>query len=209
MVTLYITRHGQTEWNVQKRMQGWFDSPLTLQGKQDASALAGRLSTIPFKAAYVSSSGRTVDTAKIICHERRIPLFFKHQLKEIDVGEWQGLTADEIKSDFPEQYDAYYNDSSNYYSNEGENFQQVLDRALSVITDIQSDYEDDDHILIVTHAVVKKLLICHFKNLAINHVWDPPFIHGTSLTVVKLTADQEPLFEKIGCTDHFPMPILK
>lgn len=202
MVTLYITRHGQTQWNTQKRMQGWFDSPLTTVGIEAASALGKRLANISFNAVYASPSGRTVDTAKLICKDRQLPIFFKQQLKEIHVGEWQGLTSETIQSTYPTQYDAYYNDPENYYSVEGECFQEVLDRSTSLIEEIISKYAVDDTVLIVTHAVVKKLLIAHFSNLSISNVWDPPFIHGTSLTIVHIDANKKIVIEMVGDTSH-------
>ncbi len=202
MVKIYLTRHGQTEWNLQKRMQGWFDSPLTQEGQQAAIALGRRLAQIPFSAIYASSSGRTVDTAKFICCERQMPIFFKQQLREINVGEWQGLTDGEIKQTYPEQYHHYYNHPTAYKSEEGETFEDVLQRVLPLIKDLIEDYEDDEPVLIVTHAVVKKLLIAHFQNQSIDQVWDPPFIHGTSLTVLHLKKNGDVHFECIGDTEH-------
>lgn len=202
MVKIYLTRHGQTEWNLQKRMQGWFDSPLTQEGQQAAIALGRRLAQIPFSAIYASSSGRTVDTAKFICCERQIPIFFKQQLREINVGEWQGMTDSEIRRTYPEQYHHYYNHPTEYKSEEGETFEDVLQRVLPVIKDVIEDYEDDEPVLIVTHAVVKKLLIAHFQNQSIDHVWDPPFIHRTSLTVLHLKKNGDVHFECIGDTEH-------
>lgn len=208
MVTIYLTRHGQTQWNVQKRMQGWLDSPLTINGQNEALALGKSLATIPFKAAYVSSSGRAIDTAKLICKNRQIPLFFKQPLKEIHVGEWQGMTNDEIQSQFPEQYDAYYNAPSDYQSVEGESFQEVLNRVLPTIEEIINRYDEDDAVLIVTHAVVKKLLIAHFKGLSIDEVWAPPFIHGTSLTKLHINATNEMTIQMIGDTSHLSATVI-
>lgn len=202
MVILYITRHGQTEWNLEKRMQGWLDSPLTSEGKQSAIALGERLASIPFKACFTSSSGRTVETAKLICQNRSLPIFLTDELKEIHAGEWQGLTAKEIQSRFPKQYHSYYYDAENYQSTTGENFHQVLERTLSVIQKIQHEYNEQDAVLLVTHAVVKKLLICHFKGLPIHNLWNPPFIHGTSLTKVLLKKNGEAMLELIGDTQH-------
>lgn len=202
MVILHFTRHGQTEWNVEKRMQGWLDSPLTEIGKESAKALSIRLANIPFKAIYTSPSGRTVETTHLICHDRNIPIFFQEQLREIHTGEWQGLTDDEIQRKFPIQYHMYYNDVTNYSSNYGETFQEVLTRSLLLISTIKKKYDENDHVLIVTHAVVKKLLIGYFKNREINDVWQPPFIHGTSLTTVHLKNNGDTVFELIGDTAH-------
>lgn len=202
MVILYITRHGQTEWNLEKRMQGWLDSPLTIEGKEAAVALGERLAQVPFKACFASPSGRTVETAQLICKNRSLPLLLADELKEIHAGDWQGLTADAIEKQFPRAYHAYYHDTENFQSQGGENFHQVLERALCAIKTMQDTYAEDDAILLVTHAVVKKLIICHFKNLPVQRVWDPPFIHGTSLTKIHLKKNGEATLELIGDTQH-------
>ena len=120
MVTLYITRHGQTEWNVQERIQGWFDSPLTNYGKDQANALCKRLSSTPFIAAYSSPSGRALETAKLILQGHQTPLFIKHELKEINVAEWQGMLVQKIKQQYPEAYDNYIHHAECFESLEGE-----------------------------------------------------------------------------------------
>lgn len=204
MVTLFITRHGQTEWNLQKRMQGWFDSPLTTQGKQAACALGKRLSNEKFNAIYSSPSGRAVDTAKLISNERQIPIFFKQQLKEINTGDWQGMTENEIKEEYPLQFEKYYEDPINFNLDDSESFQEVLNRALHVVEDICDRYDENDQVLIVTHGVVKKLLIAHFNNLSLKNLWDPPFIHGTSLTIVKIDKEKNVEITMVGDTTHIP-----
>lgn len=202
IVTLYITRHGQTEWNIEKRMQGWLDSPLTEQGRQAASSLSARLKKISFTAAYSSPSGRTVETAKIICQEQSIPLFIKPQLREIHAGDWQGMSIDDIEKRYPQQYIDYYENPVRYQSVNGENFHDVAKRILPLIDDLTKLYEADDAILIVTHAVVKKLLISFFNGSGLANIWAPPFIHGTSLTIVHLDSSGKATIELVGDTAH-------
>jgi probable phosphoglycerate mutase len=74
MLHLYIARHGQTHWNVDKRMQGWLDSSLTELGLYNARALGKRLKDIEFNQVYISPSKRTEETAKAILGSRRLPL---------------------------------------------------------------------------------------------------------------------------------------
>lgn len=87
MLTLYITRHGQTEWNIQSRMQGWADSQLTATGVKAATQLGNRLQDVPLDAVYSSTSGRTIHTAQLILGNRTTPLIQKEDLREINVGE--------------------------------------------------------------------------------------------------------------------------
>lgn len=70
MVTLYITRHGETEWNCEERMQGWLDSNLTEKGENNARLLGQRLENTNFAAIFSSPSGRTKATANLIRGDR-------------------------------------------------------------------------------------------------------------------------------------------
>lgn len=110
MLTLYITRHGQTEWNVESRMQGWADSPLTDLGMAAASQLGKRLEHVSLDAVYSSTSGRTTHTAQLIIGKRDLSLIQKEDLREINVGEWQGKVSLDIERDYKEQLKTYMND---------------------------------------------------------------------------------------------------
>ncbi len=203
MVTLYITRHGQTEWNVQQRIQGWFDSPLTAYGKEQAQALCKRLAKTPFTAAYSSPSGRALDTAKFILEGHQTPIFIKHELKEINVAEWQGMTLDKIAEKFPVQYDDYFYHAERFRSTEGEDFFDVQARAQKLIEKLESKYTAEDNILIVTHSIVKKVLINAFLQQPMDQLWTSPEIEGTSLTIVKLENGQATV-EMCGDIEHMP-----
>jgi len=99
-LTLYLIRHGQTEWNVQGLMQGWGDSPLTAQGIHAARLTGRALCDIPFAAAYSSCLPRTITTARHILHERaaHVPLFQHTGLNEQHFGNWEGQKVDDIRA---------------------------------------------------------------------------------------------------------------
>lgn len=200
MLTLYITRHGQTEWNVQSRMQGWADSPLTDIGMAAASQLGTRLNDVPLDAVYSSTSGRTVHTAQLIIGERNIPLSQKEDLREIHVGEWQGMLSSDIDREYAEQVKTYYERPSQYESTSGESFHMLKERVLRAVEEIAAAHPNG-HVLIVTHGVVKKCLINHFSGADLDLLWDPPFIHGTSLTVLEIDTDRREL-TMIGDMSH-------
>ena len=153
MLTLYITRHGQTEWNVQSRMQGWADSPLTESGVAAARQLGKRLQDVPLDAVYSSTSGRTVHTAQLILGERTTPLIQKADLREINVGEWQGMLSADIERDFGDQLKTYYEHPSQFKPTSGESFHMLKERVLRAVEDI-AEAHPNGHVLIVTHGVV-------------------------------------------------------
>ncbi|MFC6040650.1 histidine phosphatase family protein [Paenisporosarcina macmurdoensis] len=200
MLTLYITRHGQTEWNIQSRMQGWADSPLTVTGAEAAKQLGKRLQDVPLDAVYSSTSGRTIHTAQLIIGERTTPLIQKEDLREINVGEWQGMLSTDIEKDFADQLKTYYEHPSQFEPISGESFHMLKERILGAVEDIAAAHPNG-HVLIVTHGVVKKCLINHFSGAQLDSLWDPPFIHGTSLTMLEIDTDRSEL-TMIGDMSH-------
>jgi broad specificity phosphatase PhoE len=205
MLTLYLTRHGETEWNVQKRMQGWQDSPLTEKGRRDAVRLGKRLESVEFAAIYTSTSGRTVETAELIRGGRLIPIYHNENLREINLGDWEGKTHDEITEFDPIGYEHFWNKPHLYSPERGECFMDVQTRAMNVIQDIVNRHPSGN-VLVVTHAVVLKTLIAYFKNMPLEKLWDPPFMHGTSLTMLQV---ENGTFElvTVGDVSHLEMNV--
>lgn len=185
MITLYITRHGETEWNTEKRMQGWLDSNLTENGIKNATSLGERLKETELKAIFSSPSGRTKATTSLIRGERDIPVIYDENLKEIKLGQWEGKTHSSIKELYQTQYESYWNAPHQYTSVGGETFEETRARAIQVLDRIKRDYKSGN-ILIVTHSVVIKCLYSFFRNTSIETLWDPPYMHDTSLTIVEM-----------------------
>jgi broad specificity phosphatase PhoE len=106
---IYLVRHGETELNRQKVYQGHKDSSLTDRGEAQALSMGKRLRTIlagrPFQL-HASPLGRTRQTAEIINREIGCPeTAFDWRIAEIDIGDWSGLTADEIAAACPGAFD--------------------------------------------------------------------------------------------------------
>jgi broad specificity phosphatase PhoE len=109
-MTIFLVRHGETEWNLARRHQGRFDSPLTERGVAQARAIGRRLATLPEteRAPIVSSpQGRARRTAEIIRAELgdAAVLTIDQRLREHSVGSWDGLTYDEIEVNLPGVFD--------------------------------------------------------------------------------------------------------
>lgn len=185
MLTVYCIRHGKTEWNVENRMQGHLDSDLTAKGKNDADSLAFRLQDTHFDQIISSPSGRTVETAKRVRGSRSLEVKKDPRLREIYLGEWQGKTFEEIKEIDADLFDDYWNRPALYRSKTGENFQDVKNRVAEFLEDAEMRYTGQT-ILIVTHSVVIKTLLMICKNNPIEEIWAPPFIEGTSLTILQI-----------------------
>lgn len=189
MTTLYITRHGETEWNIEGRMQGWNDSPLTNLGINQAYWLCDRLRDIEFKAIYSSPSGRAYKTAEILRGERNIEIIADDALKEINLSHWVGLDQKHIVDKDEKQFENYWNRPHLYKPFSGEDFLQVQRRVTHGISQILKEHKDGN-ILIVTHTMALKVLMASLENRSISTIWDPPNIKQTSLTIIEVQDDK-------------------
>lgn len=130
MTTVYLVRHGATEWNSHKRAQGQADIPLDDKGRLQALDVAKQLAVFDIRAVYSSDLQRAVDTAEPIARARAVDVITDPDLREIDQGEWTGLPVAEIQRGWPELWGAarHYNARPG-----GESPRQVRERALRAL----------------------------------------------------------------------------
>ncbi|MGC4378580.1 histidine phosphatase family protein [Fictibacillus sp. Mic-4] len=183
--TLYIVRHGQTEWNVEKRMQGRKDSPLTELGEWQARWLSEALAPIKFDEIYSSSSGRAVKTAEIISGKPKDQIKVTDQLKEMHLGVWEGEIQATIQENDQKRFSSFWNDPEQFEANGGESFIDVQKRVLPELQRIITNHTGKN-ILIVTHTVIIKILMAYFEERPLSKLWDPPYIHPACLCKVEL-----------------------
>lgn len=201
MTRLFLTRHGETEWNKEARMQGWGDSPLTPLGMKQGEWLRDRMIETQIDVIYTSPLGRAYRTAETIRGDRDIKIIESDGLKEIRLGRWEGLSQDEIQKKDMMNYFYFWNEPLKYVPTfNGETFGQVMDRSHNSISDILRK-EKGKNILIVTHTVTLKAYLCKLQNREIETIWDPPFIKQTSLTEIEF--DEESFkIPVMACMNH-------
>ena len=102
MTELLLVRHGETDWNRDRRFQGYADPGLNDIGREQAWALADELASERVDAIYTSDLSRARETAEIIAERVGAPVVLDRKLREIDVGEWQGLTWPEVEARYPD-----------------------------------------------------------------------------------------------------------
>jgi phosphoserine phosphatase len=199
--TIYLTRHGQTEWNVLHRMQGHMDSALTPLGVQQAEWLSRGMQDTELDAVYASPSPRAFRTAEIILGDRDVPLMAAEEFKEICMGIWEGCESSELALRYPEQHCYFWEDPEKFRVEGSETFAEVQSRALKKLEEILALHEGGS-VLIVTHTVVIKLLMAYFEGRAQNKLWDLPFIYPTCLCRIDFT-DGQPEILLHGDTSHY------
>lgn len=188
MQHLYLTRHGETVWNLEQRLQGWKDSPLTEKGIRDAQLLQQRLQDVQFDAIYTSPSDRALTTAEIIRGKTHAPLIKKDELKELFFGEWEGKRQLDIDDHSKENYMNFWNHPSSYdhTPHHAESLYDFKHRIEGVLKNIIHTHQSGN-VLVVAHAIViKMILLWANKHATFDQLWEPPFIQGASLTILEV-----------------------
>lgn len=142
---LYLMRHGQTLFNLRRKIQGWSDSPLTEKGIEQAK-IAGRYfkeHNIAFDHAYCSTSERCVDTLEIVT-EYKIPYIRLKGLKEMFYGIFEGESED-LNPKTPKECETFYLPYG------GESSNTVRDRMMETLTEIM-EKEDHNSVLAISHS---------------------------------------------------------
>ncbi|MFC4321337.1 histidine phosphatase family protein [Litchfieldia salsa] len=157
-LTLYFVRHGETQYNVEKRMQGFCDSPLTEKGILQAKSVGRGLADIDFVAAYASDSQRVQDTAKYAIGDRNIPLKIDARFREMNFGVLESLVEEEIKSLYGNILETLFRSGLNLNLDasapEGESFVQLFTRTEEVVKEIVANHAlEGGNILIFSHGV--------------------------------------------------------
>jgi probable phosphoglycerate mutase len=155
-----LIRHAQTEWNLEKRIQGHSDSPLTAEGITQTVRWGRVLRQFPWSRILASDTGRAIETAKKINAFLKLPLTTDSRLREQDWGCWAGKTVSEIDAETPGALAAQVNAGWNFCPPGGEDRKGVLKRGQKALIDAAAGWPGDS-ILVVAHEGVIKSIIYH------------------------------------------------
>jgi probable phosphoglycerate mutase len=150
---ILLIRHGETEWNLQARMQGQQDSPLTPLGLLQARQVARRLRSVPHAALYTSDLGRAHQTARCIADETKQDVVSDRGLRERSFGIFEGLTNAEIEVRHPDLYPHFARRDPHFVMPGGESAAQFHERCLGTLRSI-AERHDGDTVIVVTHGLV-------------------------------------------------------
>jgi broad specificity phosphatase PhoE len=147
---LILVRHGETEWNVQRRYQGQSDVPLSALGLRQAGLAAGRLTGQKIDAIYASDLKRALETARIIAEKNNLKVLPEPRLRELKFGVLEGLTFDEAQAKYPEMIDAWLEDY-NRPPQGAETIDSLTARLDSMLNDLKQKH-DGEIVLLVAHG---------------------------------------------------------
>jgi broad specificity phosphatase PhoE len=166
---LILIRHGETDWNATLRYQGHANIPLNQQGREQAHKTGVRLARYGATALYTSDILRAAETAEIIGLVNGLKPRPMPNLREIDVGRWEGLTPEELYRRFPEHMAAFDRDPARTVRLGGESYAQLQERSLVALNDIHAAHPGDELVLAVSHGGTIRALLCHIIGLDLAH----------------------------------------
>ncbi len=154
---LLLVRHGQSVWNADGRWQGQADPPLSALGEEQAREAAPRLAARGFCRVVASDLQRARRTAEILAGALDLPVELDPDLREIDVGDWTGLTREEIHAGWPGQL-ADWSEGRSPSPPGGETRDHLAARARATLTRLASAASAGDRLLVVSHgALIRNL----------------------------------------------------
>jgi len=160
MTMILLARHGETDWNLHRRIQGHSDTPLNDTGRAQAQALADELSGERIDAVYSSDLKRAHETARLVAAPRGLEVTAIRDLRERHFGTWEGLTDEEIFARFPQVREgAPWGDA--------ETPEEMGERVLAALRRL-AEAHPGEHVLVVSHGgpLRRVLARCGVDNVA-------------------------------------------
>jgi len=198
MTTLYLIRHGETQWNVEGRIQGHSNCPLNANGYAQARRVAQLMANFSLQAIYTSDLDRAIETAAVIadCHPPLTPRS-DARLREVFFGEWEGLTAEQVTAGWPREAAAWRADSLRHRPPGGETLETVQIRVSQAIANIITEYPRGE-VAIVGHSGSLRAVVAYAltatPSVSRHFIFD-----NCSLSTIEHSNDR---FSLVGINDH-------
>lgn len=170
MTRLLLARHGQTDWNQQGRYQGHEDPPLNNIGREQAATLASLVSDRAIAAVYSSDLIRARDTARIIAARLGVEAREDRRLREIGLGDWEGMYIDDIVKQYPEEWSMRSTDPLNARPPGGETLAELADRVRSFADEVSWRYPCA-MLMIVSHGLAIATLYCQANGIPVGEAY--------------------------------------
>ena len=186
MTEVVLVRHGETEWHADNRYAGRTDVALTPLGLRQAETLAGWAASARLDAIWCSPLSRARDTAAIVARATGHALRVDDRLMELDFGQGEGLTSDDMRSRFPDRLAAFHADPVADHLPDGEDPREAVLRADACMDDVVAA-APDGRVLVVAHTTLIRLLLCHLIGVPISDYRRVfPSVRNGALTEIRL-----------------------
>ncbi|HIY55130.1 MAG TPA: histidine phosphatase family protein [Candidatus Dorea merdavium] len=186
---IYFVRHGETDWNKERKIQGQVDIPLNEFGRHLARETAKGLRDVPFDVCFTSPLGRARETAQIILQGRDVPILEDKRILEMNFGVLEGKCCSKEGWDVPDSFQMFFDDPVHYQAPEGgEDFQAVRKRTGDFLNWLfaQEQYRDST-VLVTTHGAAMAGLLNNLKKKPLAEYWGVGVHKNCGVTEVDVT----------------------
>jgi broad specificity phosphatase PhoE len=170
MTTLYLVRHGRTDWNDKGRYQGQCDPPLNVLGLAQARELAEALREVPFAAVYSSDLVRARHTAQVLADAIGVPLRVDARLREIGLGEWAGQLVSAIRAGEPALFARWRSAPAAVRPPGGETVAELYARIAAALDDISRAHPGKT-VAVFTHGAAIAAVRCQVRGVPLDGIW--------------------------------------
>ena len=181
-----LVRHGATDWNLEGRCQGSSDRDLCELGVRQAEQISALFSQEKLHAIYSSNLRRARRTADVISRPHDLPVLVEHDVRELDHGDLEGLTFNEIKTKHGEFLARWRSEPADLQVPGGERLADVADRAWNGLNEIVKRHQDAERILVVSHNFPILGIVCRISG---THLNDYRTFHLDPCGVTRITYD--------------------
>jgi probable phosphoglycerate mutase len=169
MTLLYLLRHGEIEWPEADGFIGQTDAPLSAEGRRQAHAWNHEFRTIAFSSIWSSDLRRATETAAVVFADCNVVVRSGEGLREIHLGEWDGLPRRRVRECHPDLWHARGLDLAGFRPPGGESFSDLQERVLRFVQPIAA--EATGPVCLVTHAGVIRVLMCHGLQMPLSNLF--------------------------------------
>lgn len=181
---LYMIRHGETEWNVKRKLQGMTDIPLNENGRRVAELTREGLQDVKFDVAFTSPLLRAKETAEIILEGKDVEIIVDERIQEVGFGAFEGTDAKE----FEEGIKLFFTRPECYIATNGaESYESLLEREKSFLDELYGNPKyADSTILVTTHGAALNGLLCVIKGKEIADFWKCGLHKNCGMTIAEV-----------------------
>lgn len=197
---LLLIRHGETDWNKARRVQGRTDVPLNETGRAQAARIAAQLDTTKIDAVYSSPLSRAYETAELIAAGRGLEIKKADELLEIQFGLWEGKTINELMVEYPLFWRdwSWLNRKEDCEKMHAESAMEIQRRSMSVVERIRKECGDGDTALIVSHTMPIKLIIAYYLQMPLEAI-SRLRIENCSINMIWINKEGKGRLDKLNC----------
>ena len=199
MVRLLLVRHGMTELNSARKFAGYSDAELSETGYKQVERLHDRLADEEIDAVYSSDLKRALATARVVSDGHKVDITTCPELREVNYGDAEELTFDEIGHHYPEVAELLTNFSLKLKFPGGESFLEFIERTSKFLDKLQQ-YEPSQTILITSHGGPLRVLVCRLLGIDLGH-WNQFHFSNASLSIIE-TQPHRTIMRLLNDTSH-------